>query len=81
MKYKRYVDNNPRSPELLWQNILWTERFPKFAGATYSREECICVNNHTGQCKRTGRCFNELMVAFFSTGGGKKVKNLYLSTL
>ena len=33
----------------------------------------------TGQCKRTGGCYNELVVAFYSTGGG--VKNLYLLTL
>ena len=25
---------------------------------------------HTGQCKRTGGCYNELVVAIFSTGGG-----------
>ena len=28
----------------------------------------------TGQCKRTGGCYNELVVAFFSTGGGVKGK-------
>ena len=39
-----------------------------------------CV--HTGQCKRTGGCYNELVVAFYSTGGGVKgKKNLYLLTL
>ena len=27
---------------------------------------------HTGQCKRTGGCYNELVVAFYSTGGGVK---------
>ena len=26
--------------------------------------------HHTGQCKRTGGCYNKLVVAFFSTGGG-----------
>ena len=31
-------------------------------------------NYHTGQCKRTGGCYNELVVAFFSTGGGVKGK-------
>ena len=37
---------------------------------------------HTGQCKRTGGCYNELVVAFYSTGGGVKGKqNLYLLTL
>ena len=30
--------------------------------------------SHTGQCKRTGGCYNELVVAFFSTGGGVKGK-------
>ena len=29
---------------------------------------------HTGQCKSTGGCYNELVVAFFSTGGGDKGK-------
>ena len=33
--------------------------------------------NHTGQCKRTGGCYNELVVAFFSTGGGVKCKKIY----
>ena len=37
---------------------------------------------HTGQCKRTGGCYNTLVVAFYSTGGGVKgKKNLYLLTL
>ena len=37
---------------------------------------------HNGQCKRTGSCYNELVVAFFSTGGGLKgKKNLYLLNL
>ena len=32
--------------------------------------------------KRTGGCYNELVVAFFNTGGGVKCKkNLYLLTL
>ena len=29
---------------------------------------------NTGQCKRTGGCYIELVVAFFSTGGGVKGK-------
>ena len=29
---------------------------------------------HTGQCKRTGGCYNELVVAFYSTSGGVKGK-------
>ena len=37
---------------------------------------------HTGQCKCTGGCYNKLVVAFYSTGGGVKgKKNLYLLTL
>ena len=34
-------------------------------------------HDHTGQCKRTGGCYNELVVAFFSTGGGVKDKKIY----
>ena len=33
-----------------------------------------CVHDHTGQCKRTGGCYNELVVAFLRTGGGLKGK-------
>ena len=50
----------------------------------YSRErenallrETILSENHTGQCKRTGGCYNELVVAFYSTGGGVKGKKIY----
>ena len=32
------------------------------------------TKKHTGQCKRTGGCYNELVVAFFSSGGGVKGK-------
>ena len=40
------------------------------------------AGKHTGQCKRTGGCYNELVVAFYSTVGGVKgKKNLYLLTL
>ena len=35
------------------------------------------VLSHTGQCKRTGGCYNELVVAFYSTGGGLKGKKIY----
>ena len=31
---------------------------------------------HTGQCKRISGCYNELVVAFFSTGGGVKGKKI-----
>ena len=32
------------------------------------------MNSHTGQCKRIDGCYNELVVAFFSTSGGVKGK-------
>ena len=35
------------------------------------------IQNHTGQCKRTGGCYNELVVAFYSTGDGLKGKKIY----
>ena len=35
------------------------------------------TNDHTGQCKRTGGFYNELVVAFYSTGGGVKGKKIY----
>ena len=35
------------------------------------------IRVHTGQCKCTGGCYNELVVAFFSTGGGVKGKKIY----
>ena len=47
------------------------------AGEARSRGLSIssqALYNHTGQCKRTGGCYNELVVAFFSTGGGVKGK-------
>ena len=37
--------------------------------------------SHTGQCKRTGGCYNELVVAFYSTGGGVKGKKIYTCRL
>ena len=38
---------------------------------------CIHLDYHTGQCKRTGGCYNELVVAFYSTGGGVKGKKIF----
>ena len=40
-------------------------------------QNACLVHNHTGQCKRTGGCYNELVVAFYSTGGGVKGKKIY----
>ena len=38
----------------------------------------LAFTYHTGQCKRTGGCYNELVVAFFSTSGGvKDEKKIY----
>ena len=37
--------------------------------------EPLCC--HTGQCKHTGGCYKELVVAFFSTGGGVKCEKIY----
>ena len=39
-------------------------------------EMCILMT-HTGQCEHTGGCYNELVVVFFSTGGGVKGKKMY----
>ena len=63
----------------------WMCQMPKFKIlATVVRNVCswawlikTCLYGHTGQCKRTGRCYNELVVAFFSTGGGVKGKKIY----
>ena len=42
-----------------------------------NRNLFLTAKLHTGQCKRTGGCYNELVVAFFSTGGGVKGKKIY----
>ena len=52
------------------------------SGSTHHLKEktTLCMMgkfSHTGQCKRTGGCYNELVVAFFSTGGGVKGKKIY----
>ena len=46
------------------------------SGLTWLRI-CCSQHYHTGQCKRTGGCYNELVVAFHSTGGGVKGKKIY----
>ena len=35
-------------------------------------KELLLKLYHTGQCKSTGGCYNELVVAYFGTGGGVK---------
>ena len=55
--------------------------FLEFAQSFHWHEKKVLQNSgffqkHTGQCKRTGGCYNELVVAFFSTGGGVKGKKI-----
>ena len=48
---------------------LFLEEFPTFTGEGFDQ-----VLHHTGQCKITGGCHNELVVAIFRTGAGVKGK-------
>ena len=41
------------------------------------KEEFVILAYHTGQCKRTGGYYNELVVAFLRTGDGLKGKKIY----
>ena len=50
---------------------------PRLTSHTANQYTNSCHSTHTGQCKRTGGCYNELVVAFFSTGGGVKGKKIY----
>ena len=56
----------------IFESLLYTS-FPVFL------EVYHFFNVHTGQCKRTGGCYNELVVAFLRTGGGLKGKKIYTS--
>ena len=47
----------------------------------YQFSQKLLTYYHTGQCKRTGGCYNELVVAFSAPVVAYKVKNLYLLTL
>ena len=58
------LQTNPRHPE----------EEPHSNQETLRRQTKQNNQPHTGQCKRTGGCYNELVVAFFSTGGGVKGK-------
>ena len=55
---------------------LSTNYFVMFDVHTYDDNDGINYY-HTGRCKRTGGCYNELVVAFFSTGGGVKGLKIY----
>ena len=46
--------------------------FSSSVKSRYVFSRSVKVNLHTGQCKSTGGCYNELVVAYFSTGGGVK---------
>ena len=48
---------------------LFLEEFPTFTGEGFDQ-----VLHHTGQCKITGGCYNELVVAIFRTGACVKGK-------
>ena len=39
-----------------------------------SLDKTTNTRSHTGQCKRTGGCYNELVVAYLRTGDGLKGK-------
>ena len=65
----RHCSSPVCDPLCLWWQ-LWTLHFCKLMIV-------FKMDNHTGQCKRTGGCYNELVVAFYSTGGGVKGKKIY----
>ena len=43
-----------------------------FKKSNFQKISKLNALRHTGQCKSTGGCYNELVVAYFSTGGGGK---------
>ena len=46
---------------------------PLFYGDLVYKLKIVGSNKfHTGQCKSTGGCYNELVVAYFGAGGGVK---------
>ena len=53
-------------------------RILKFSNSFFSKLlQWLIEHYRTGQCKRTGGCYNELVVAFYSTGGGVNGKKIY----
>ena len=78
---KIYQNPPPHAPTLLqqWLQLLYflRRRFRCCKLVLF----CCYSHCHTGQCKRTGGCYNELVVAFFSTGGGVKGKKIYTCLL
>ena len=63
--------NSPFHSEFFWQVRLAISTFP------IEIIWPIKTHIHTGQCKSTCGCYNELVVAFYSTGGGVKGKKIY----
>ena len=51
------------SSNLIVMILVWSFKFFK---------DLYSLHEHTGQCKSTGGCYNELVVAYFGTGGGVK---------
>ena len=72
--YRRF--NTIYKPGSHSQPCLCPPRLPFLLQIRYLSHLCITIY-HTGQCKRSGGCYNELVVAFFSTGGGVKGKKIY----
>ena len=58
----------PRSGVVLHCNASWS---------LHSSLLWFLNKKHTGQCKRTGCCYNNPVVAFFSTGAGVTGKKIY----
>ena len=60
-----------------WTNLSPPEVITLISCSTQHCMSFTCPYKHTGQCKRIGGCYNELVVAFYSTGGGVKGKKIY----
>ena len=71
--------NNQQQNPFLRMNISFSQQvgLMYFTDQNFAKIPLLLKHNHTGQCKRTGGCYNELVIAFFSTGGGVKGKNIY----
>ena len=56
---------------------IWLSLLAAFWLFVSSEPFSLFHHSHTGQCKRTGGCYNELVVAFLRTGDGLKGKIIY----
>ena len=56
--------------ELCYIRTILKRKFLKFR--IFIKGTMLYYHIHTGQCKSTGGCYNELVVAYFGTGGGVK---------